>query len=42
MADTQFVSDKPLTFHCDLDLGCGNLYFVCDTSSHFDLFFCYV
>ena len=34
MADTQFLSDKPLTFDCDLDRGHGNLNFVCDTPSY--------
>ena len=42
MADTQFVSDKPLTFDCDLDLGCGNLNFVRDTPFYFALPFCEV
>ena len=28
MTDTQFVSDKPMTFSCDLDLGRGNLIFL--------------
>ena len=42
MADTRFVSDKPLTFNCDLDLGHGgDLNFVCDTT-HFALSFCEV
>ena len=40
MADTGFVSDKPLTFDCDLDLGRENLNFVRDTPSHFALSFC--
>ena len=31
--DTKFVSDKSLTFGCDLDLGRGNLNFVCVTPS---------
>ena len=35
--DTQFVSDKSLTFDCDLDLGHGHLNFLCDTLSHFTL-----
>ena len=35
MADTRLVSDKPLTFDCDLDLGHGNLKFVCYILSHF-------
>ena len=39
MADTPFVSGKPLTFDCDLDLGRGNLYFVRDTPSRFALSF---
>ena len=39
MADTQFVKDKPMTFDCDLDLGHGNINFVCDTPSHFALLF---
>ena len=39
MADTRFVSEKYLTFYCDLDLGRGNLNFVCGTSSHFGLSF---
>ena len=38
MAGTRFVSDKPLTFDSDLDLGCGNLYFV-RGPSHFALSF---
>ena len=42
MADTCFVSVKPLTFDCDLDLGHGNINFVCDTTSHFGLPFCEV
>ena len=37
MADTRFVSDKPLTLDCDLDLGHGNLNFVRDTPSHIAL-----
>ena len=37
MADTQFVSDKPLIFNYDLDLGRGNLNFVRATPSHFAL-----
>ena len=40
MADTQFVSDKHMTFDCNLDLGGGNLNFVHDTPSHFALSFC--
>ena len=40
MADTLFVSEKPLTFDCDLDLGRGNLIFVRDIPSHFSLSFC--
>ena len=40
MADTRFVSDKPLTFDSDLDL--GNLTFEVNTPSHFALFFCAV
>ena len=42
MADTQFVSDNPLTFDCELDLGRGNLNFVRDTPSHLALSFCKV
>ena len=38
IADTVFVSDKPMTLNCDL--GHGNLNFVCDTPSHFGLPFC--
>ena len=38
--DTQFVNDKPLTLDCDVDLGHGNLNFVCNTPSHFVLSFC--
>ena len=34
MADTQFVSDKPMTFNCDIDLDCGNLNFVGATPTH--------
>ena len=34
MADTRFVSDKSLTFDCDLDRGCGKLNFERDTPSH--------
>ena len=30
MLDTRFVSGKPLTFDCDLDLDRGNLIFVRD------------
>ena len=40
MADTPFVSDKPMTFSCDLDLGRGNINFVHDTHYHFALPFC--
>ena len=39
MADKGFVSDKPLTFNCDLDLGCGNLSFVRYNPSYFALSF---
>ena len=42
MADTLFVSDKPLTFDCDLDLGRVNLNLGRDTPSHFALSFCEV
>ena len=42
MADTGFVSEKSLTFDCDLDLGGGNLNFVQHTPSHFALSFCEV
>ena len=42
MGDTRFVSDKLMTFDCDLDLGYGNLNFVCHTPSHFALSFCEV
>ena len=42
MADTRFVSDKPLTLDYDLDLGLGNLNSVCDTTSHFALSICEV
>ena len=38
MADRRFVSDKPLTFDSDLDLGHGNLNFEHDTPSQFDFF----
>ena len=41
MTDTQFVSDKPITFNCDLDLDCGSLNFVGNTS-HLALPFCEV
>ena len=41
MADTRFVSKKPLTFDCDLDLSRGILNFVCDTP-RFILSFCEV
>ena len=34
---TQFVCEKCFTFDSDLDLGHGNLNFVCDTLSHFTL-----
>ena len=27
-ADTRLVSDKPMYFNCDLNLGCGNINFV--------------
>ena len=37
--DTQFVSNKSLTFDCDLHLGRGNLNFVHDIPSHFALSF---
>ena len=37
IVDTQFVSDKFLTFEDDLDLGLENLNFVCDTPSHVTL-----
>ena len=39
MADTRFVSVKPLTLDCDLDLGRGNINFVRDTPSYFALSF---
>ena len=42
MADTQFVSDKLLTFDCGHDLGHGNLSFVRNTPSRFALSFCEV
>ena len=42
MADSRFEDDKPLTFNCDLDLGCGNLNFVRDTPSYFAISFCEV
>ena len=42
MAEAQFVSDKPLTFDCDLDLGRENLNSVCDIPSYFALSFCEV
>ena len=35
MADTLFVSDKPMIFNCDLDLGRGNLNSEHNTPSHF-------
>ena len=35
MADKRFVSDKPMTFNCDLDLGSRNLNFVCNIPSYF-------
>ena len=37
MADKRFVSDKPMTFNCDLELDRGNLNFVHDTPYHFAL-----
>ena len=41
--DTKSVrKKKSLTFDCDLDLGCGNLNFLCDIPSHFVLSFCEV
>ena len=40
MAGTIFVSDKPLTLDCDLDLGRGNLNFVRVKPSNFALSFC--
>ena len=39
MAATGFVSDRPLSLDCDLDLCHGNLNFVCDIPSHFALSF---
>ena len=42
MADTRFVSVKPWTLDCDLDLGHGNLNFVRDTPAHITLSFCKV
>ena len=39
MADTRFLSDKPLIFDCDLNLGCEDLNFVRNIPSHFDLSF---
>ena len=42
MADTGYVSDKPLTFDCDPDLGHGNQNFGYDTPSYFALPFCEV
>ena len=42
MDDTQFVSDKPLTLDCDLDVGPVNLNFVHGTPSQFALSFCEV
>ena len=42
MADTQFVSIKPLTFDSDLDLGGGNLSFERDTAPPFALSICEV
>ena len=39
MADTRFVSDKPLNFDCDLGLGRGNLNFVRNTPFNFVLSF---
>ena len=40
--DTQFVSNKSLTFDCDLDFDCGNQNFVRDIPSHFALSLCEV
>ena len=46
MADKRFVSDKPLIFDSDLDIGLDpncdfdNLNFVRDTPSYFGLPFC--
>ena len=37
MADSRFEDDKPLTFNCDLDLGCGNLLILLYLSVKFDL-----
>ena len=42
MADTRFVTDQPLIFDCDLDLGHWKLNFVHDTPCHFGLSFCEV
>ena len=43
MADTRFVSDKPLTLDCDLDLGRGNLNaFYMQHTFSFTLSFCEV
>ena len=38
LAGRRVVSDKPLTFGCDLDLCRANLHFVRDTPSHFPYF----
>ena len=40
--DSQNVSNKSLTFDCDLNLGHRNPNFVRDTPSHFALSFCEV
>ena len=37
--EKQSVSNKSLTFDCDLDLGCENLNFVSDTPFYFALSF---
>ena len=37
--DTRFVSDKHLSFHCDIDPGHGSLNFVRDIHPYFALFF---
>ena len=42
MADTQFASDIPMTFHCDLVFDRGNLNVVPDIPSYFALPFCEV
>ena len=42
MAVTRFVSDKNMTFDFVLNLGLGNINFVCDTPSYFALSFCEV